>query len=123
MMRSDKLNQILQELKAREPIFHRREFGTSRAALLEMTIDDFWEVGASGKTYFRESAIEILLERYKSPKPHDWPCDEFAIHELGPDNYLLTYILTEPDRRTRRSTIWRNVAGVWKIVYHQGTIM
>lgn len=36
---------IMKELIKREPIFHRLEFGTSRAALETMTHDEFWEVG------------------------------------------------------------------------------
>ena len=38
---------VLEELKRREPIFHRRELGTTRADFENMTMPDFWEVGAS----------------------------------------------------------------------------
>jgi hypothetical protein len=41
---------------------------------------------------------------------------------LGPEFYLLTYTLRQPDRLTRRSTIWRRTEdGDWQIVFHQGT--
>src|SRR5215813_1182527 len=42
---------ILAELSSREPIFHRPEFGTTRADFERMMADDFWEVGASGASY------------------------------------------------------------------------
>src|SRR4051812_35384628 len=95
---------ILNELRAREPIFHRREFGTSREALLKMTADDFWEIGASGRIYRRDSAIENLLKRYKAgPEPHDWPCEDFVLRKLAENLYQLNYTLKEPGRvDTRR---------------------
>ena len=113
--------QLLEALKAREPIFHRWEFGTSREALENMTVPDFWEIGASGKIYTREYVIETLLERYKDPEPHDWPCRNFVLNKLSDGLFLLSYTLVEPDRCTRRSTIWKRDSDQWAIVFHQGT--
>ncbi|MGO6788642.1 hypothetical protein ACCS70_16045 [Rhizobium ruizarguesonis] len=45
------LETILDELRQREPIFHRRAFGTSRDDLDSMTAEDFFEIGASGRIY------------------------------------------------------------------------
>jgi hypothetical protein len=117
------MRELLNELRAREPIFHRREFGTSRDELLAMTDEDFWEIGASGKVYTRQFVIENLLERYKLPEPHDWPCEDFSIREIAENVYQLSYILIEPDRRTRRTTLWKRTSDGWKIVFHQGTVM
>ena len=114
---------VLEALKAREPIFHRREFGTSREALEAMTVPEFWEIGASGKTYEREYVISNLLERYQVPEPHDWLCRDFKLRQLSAELFLLTYILDEPDRCTRRSTIWKRESDEWKIVFHQGTVV
>lgn len=116
------LDHILQELAAREPIFHRRQFGTSRADLERMTDDKFWEIGASGKVYRRDVVIDTLIARYESgPEPHDWPCRDFTITVLADGLYHLSYMLEEPNRITRRSTIWRLAGEDWKIVFHQGT--
>ncbi len=41
-----KLLGVLAELRRREPIFHRPEFGATRAEFESMVDDDFWEVGA-----------------------------------------------------------------------------
>src|SRR5579883_2763275 len=41
------------ELRNREPIFHRPELGTARVDFERMTVEDFWEVGASGRCYSR----------------------------------------------------------------------
>src|SRR3954447_25922850 len=58
---------VLDELVAREPLFHRTERGTSRAAFEAMTADDFWEVGASGARYDREFVWTVLQRRYAVP--------------------------------------------------------
>ena len=52
---SDKLIEVLAELMAREPLFHRKELGISRMDFQAMTAPDFWEVGALGKVYDFES--------------------------------------------------------------------
>lgn len=116
------MDEVLNELSAREPIFHRREFGTSRADLERMTDDAFWEIGASGNIYQRAYVIETLLARYeKGPEPHDWPCRDFSITALAESLFLLSYTLQEPQRVTRRTTLWRRTDEGWKIVFHQGT--
>jgi hypothetical protein len=121
MMPSD---MILNELRRREPIFHRREYGTARAELEQMTDRSFWEIGASGKVYQRDYVINTMLKRYaEGPEPHDWPCRDFSILQVGQDTYLVSYTLDEPDRTSKRSTIWRKTRNVWQIVFHQGTVV
>ena len=122
-MKIDELDLILEDLKAREPIFHRREFGTSRNALERMTALDFWEIGASGRAYSREFVISTLLIRYQSPEPHDWPCRDFKLRQLADDLYQLSYILNEPERSSRRTTNWKRQGDQWIILFHQGTLM
>ena len=115
---------VLAELEAREPIFHRPELGTTRADFERMVMEDFWEVGASGKRYSRQVVLDALEERHKQPVKETWETSDFQCRELGPDVYLLTYTLRqEPDRLTRRSTIWRRTPDGWKIAFHQGTVV
>lgn len=120
-MSTSALDLILAELSAREPIFHRREHGTSREALLDMTSEDFWEIGASGKPYSRDFVIRTLLERYRENEEADFSCSEFRIRQLAEDLYQLNYLLRQPGRLTQRTTLWRRNGGRWKIVFHQGT--
>lgn len=117
------LDAVLAELSAREPIFHCREYGTSREALLDMTADDFWEIGASGQIYSRSSVVETLLERYRAQEEDTFSCSEFRIRQLADDLYQLSYLLQQPGRLTRRTTLWRKSDGKWKIVFHQGTLV
>lgn len=114
---------IQQELVAREPIFHRPEHGTTRAAFEAMTVEDFWEVGASGRRYGRQYVLDILEQRYAEPHEDEWQADDFYCQELAPENYLLTYTLQQGPRITRRSTIWRRTPSGWVIVFHQGTMV
>ncbi len=120
------MSQILEELKMREPIFHHPDkFGKSKQDIEAQMCDEFFEVGASGNVYTRKIVIETLLERYNDPDYQDlWETKDFKLLEIAPDNYLLTYTLIQNNTRmTKRSTIWRRVKGIWKIIYHQGTVV
>jgi hypothetical protein len=124
-MRVDaELADVLSELAAREPIFHRPEFGTSRADFEKMTEPEFWEVGASGRRYSREVVLDELEKRHAMPHADVWETSDFRCQRLGEGVYLLTYTLLQAGvRLTRRSTIWRKTDEGWKIVFHQGTIV
>ena len=114
---------VLKELTQREPIFHRPEFGTTRADFESMTEPEFWEVGASGRRYSREYVLDELEKRNAEQAEDAWQTRDFHCLEIAADNYLLTYTLIQGTRVTRRSTIWRRTARGWKILYHQGTIV
>jgi hypothetical protein len=118
-----KLLDVLAELRRREPIFHRPEFGTTRGELETMVDGDFWEVGASGRRYTRKYALEVLEKRTATPDEDLWETTDFRCQELAADLYLLTYTLRQGERITRRSTIWRRSTEGWKVVFHQGTIV
>jgi hypothetical protein len=115
---------VLAELSKREPIFHRPEFGTTRADFEKMTVEDFWEVGASGRRYSRAHILDELERRYAAPHDDEWECSAFHCRKLADDIFLLTYtLLQNRERRTRRATLWQRTSEGWKIVYHQGTIV
>ena len=115
---------VLAELRRREPIFHSQEFGTCSSDFERSTAIDYWEVGASGRRYSRAF---ILNELYpQAPAFADalgWETRDHALRQLGPDTYLMTYVLQQGDRLTRRATIWRRTIDGWCVLYHQGTIV
>jgi hypothetical protein len=123
LITQSRLLTILEQLRDREPIFHRPELGTTRADFEAMTEPDFWEVGASGRRYSRQYVLDVLEERYRQPVEDDWQTSDFHCREIAADNYLLTYTLQQGARTTRRATLWRHTAQGWKIVYHQGTLV
>jgi hypothetical protein len=117
---------ILTELQLREPIFHRRELGTTRADFEAITASDFWEVGASGEVYSRERVWASLERRYGDPDywaGDSWETSDFLCRQLTPNAYLLTYTLRQQERVTRRLTVWKRSGDAWEIVYHQGTVV
>jgi hypothetical protein len=120
------LPDVLTELQRREPIFHRRELGTTRADFEAITSTDFWEVGASGEVYSREQVWASLERRYADPDywaGDSWETSDFLCRQLTPNAYLLTYRLRQRERVTRRLTIWKRSGDAWEIVYHQGTVV
>jgi len=115
---------VLEELKLREPIFHTREFGLTRAERERVVAPEYWETGASGRRYSREFILKTLEEN----PPVDsmaagWQSCDHAVRRLGPDTYLFTYTLRQGERVTRRMTIWQSAPAGWRILYHQGTIV
>jgi hypothetical protein len=114
---------VLEELKRREPIFHRPEWGTTRGDFDNMTDAAFWEVGASGRRYSREFILDTLENRALQGYEDLWETLDFRCLEIAPDNYLVTYTLLQGARVTRRATLWRRMSSGWKILYHQGTVV
>ena len=115
---------ILEELKAREPIFHRAELGTTRADFESMMHSGFWEIGASGRRYSREYILAELERRQQHPTEDPWETSGFHCRRLAPDLYLLTYTLIQNKiRKTRRTTLWQYTEVGWKILFHQGTMI
>jgi hypothetical protein len=114
---------ILEELRAREPICHRPELGTTRADFEAQLAEDFWEVGASGRRYSRELVLDTLEERWSRPHDDPWETSDFHCREVGRDTYALTYTLRQKQRVTRRLTIWRKAQGRWSALFHQGTVV
>ena len=111
----------LPQLQAREPLFHRPEFGTTRADFARMVVDDYWEVGASGRRYDLAFVLDVLERRHAAPHDDPWDTSGFECRALGGDAFLLTYVLRQAQRTTRRATVWRLCDDGWKALYHQGT--
>ena len=118
------LVQVLAELSRREPLFHRPELGTSRTDFERMTVEEFWEIGASGRRYSRDFVLDELEKRFAVPREDIWETRDFHCVRIATDVYLLTYTLVQNGTRvTRRSTVWRKIDRDWKAVFHQGTLV
>lgn len=115
---------IIKDLEDLEPIFHTRMFGTTLRDFEDRMVEDYWEIGASGR---RWSRAEILAELAGRPliwaDQSGWRCSEHAVIDLGGDVHLFTYRLEQGERLSRRATIWRRNSGFWQILYHQGTLL
>jgi hypothetical protein len=121
---SPELLPILEELRLREPIFHTLAFAASPAEYERATALEYWEVGASGRRYSRDF---ILRQLYTTQPPLadalGWQSWDHAVRRLGADTFLITYVLRQGDRLTRRATIWEHSPEGWRVLFHQGTVV
>ena len=106
----------------REPIFHGSAWPRTRAEIERLVTGDFWEVGASGAVYTREHVLDVLPGS-ADEMDSSWRVDDLKCRELADGAIAVTYILHQPDRVTRRLTIWCQRDGQWRVAYHQGTIV
>jgi hypothetical protein len=118
---SREFSAVMDDLEAREPLFHRPERGTTREAFDALTAEDFWEVGASGARYDREFVWTVLQQRYGEGESDEWSIDDFMCRRLRTDVYLVTYRLRQRERLSRRATIWERGDDDWRAIYHQGS--
>jgi hypothetical protein len=124
LTQAPELEGVLAELSRLEPIFHWPHSEMRRANLEQMTAEDFWEVGASGRRYAREFVFGVLEQRRTAPQANVWEITDLHCRMLAGEVYLLTYTLLQDNvRLTRRATIWERTPEGWKIVYHQGTVV
>jgi hypothetical protein len=125
-MESDGERPIADELRSREPIFHRTEHGTSRADWEAMTDPAFWEVGASGNVYARAEVLDTVVKRFADAEydPMDGlEVEHFTVRRLDGVAWLATYLLHQGPRITRRASVWRRDGAGWLLLYHQGTVV
>ena len=118
-----RLDAVLEELKAREPIFHTPQFASTRADYDALLDADYYEIGASGRRYARQFVLDLVSMRPPHPDELTWVTDEFHCREIAAGNYLLTYTLRQGARVSRRATLWRRTPSGWTILYHQGTLV
>jgi hypothetical protein len=79
-------------------LFRHRELVNSRESFDRETADDFWEVGASGSVYDRDTVRREILARLEDQPEdemvsEDWCTEEHRVRELAADTYLFTYVL------------------------------
>jgi hypothetical protein len=123
---------ILAQLTAREPIFHRLEHLEgrlpTRADFEVMAAPGFFEIGASGRVYTRDFILDTLEQRHRTPgsEPDLWNASDFRLRRLSTDTWLISYLLEQQlpsgPRLTRRSTLWQQTSRGWQILFHQGTL-
>jgi glyoxylase I family protein len=95
----------------------------SAAEVAMLLADDFVEIGGSGRLHDKQSIIEELSTE-TTPLI---TISEFRMTILAPDIALVTYHAVfhahdeVPTKHSLRSSIWKNVGGAWKMIFHQGT--
>lgn len=91
----------------------------SKPLIDELLDPDFVEIGASGRLWSRAETLHALAdERAGDPVT----ISEMDASEVGAGIVLLRYVSDRGARRSRRSSLWRQSDGRWRIVFHQGTL-
>ena len=98
----------------------RADVRSDALALDQLLAPSFHEIGQSGRHWNRGEIIQGLVAS-SSDESKAINLDERKAEWLGPGLVLLTYRLGFGDSRSRRSSIWKLVAGTPVIVFHQGT--
>ncbi|MCI4605913.1 DUF4440 domain-containing protein [Pseudomonas fluorescens] len=89
------------------------------AQLSQLLSDDFFEFGASGNVWGSKAEIMTgLLDEGFCARS----MTGFAVNVLGEGVALVTYRgYREGVGHSLRSSVWREEAGQWRMVFHQGT--
>lgn len=90
--------------------------GDSRT-LPDLIADDFFEFGASGRTWTATQVRGALV----SEPARDVPMEDFAVARIAASVALVTYRSRDP-RHAKRSSIWVRRKGRWVMCFHQGTL-
>ncbi|MGG5173802.1 RNase H family protein [Pseudarthrobacter sp. J1763] len=83
---------------------------------------DFEEIGASGRLWSRDAMITSL----EAEAPGQMSFELLSAELLNPTTVLVTYRTQSRDQgravAALRSSIWLQVAGQWRLRFHQGTV-
>lgn len=95
----------------------------STARLIELLSERFVEIGQSGNKFGLDEVIRDL------PKEQGWSAEisDIEFRMLSDDIAQLLYTAVirgngdRPASHSKRSSIWGNESGVWRMLFHQGT--
>lgn len=82
--------------------------------------DDFREFGSSGRVYDKSMMIDMMMREDRGGQP-DVVIREFRVTSVVPDATLVTYRTVGASGQVRRSSIWVQQEGRWRLIFHQGT--
>jgi hypothetical protein len=94
----------------------------SAAELEKLLHPDFYEFGASGRTWDRSGTILALTG--DRPPAEDAPATAAGITgiRLADDVVHVTYLSRRDQRSSHRSSIWLRTGAGWRLYFHQGTL-
>lgn len=88
--------------------------------LVDLLADEFVEFGSSGRIYNKADLVSTL----QAETPSTQTASSFELTELSPEVALLTYrvhLHCEPPVHTLRSSLWKQIGGRWRMIFHQAT--
>jgi hypothetical protein len=109
----------LQDFFDLETSLHKSAVRNSPDAASALLADSFIEFGSSGTVWNKSSIVESM--RREGPQDRRIIVEDFVAQELASDVVLVTYRTLTANQSTLRSSVWKNMDGKWKMVFHQGT--
>ncbi len=99
----------------------RRVMGYAEDDMRALLADDFVEFGSAGGVYTRQDQLAFARSGEGVGIRH--VVRDFQVRPLAPGVALATYRTERlgDNRRARRSSIWVQADGGWKMAFHQGT--
>jgi hypothetical protein len=111
---------LAQHLRELEESLLQPDVRKSRT-LVDLLADEFVEFGSSGRIYNKADLVSTL----QAEAPSTQSASGFKLIELSPEVALLTYRIHlhgEPPVHTLRSSLWKQIGGRWRMVFHQATL-
>ncbi len=115
-----KLQETLVE-KEKELLLSETRYSATR--LRELLSENFIEIGQSGNVFGLNEVLDSL------PKENGWSAKiydiEFRVITEDITQIFYTAIIYDSEDNnstySKRSSIWKNESGVWKMIFHQGS--
>lgn len=104
----------------------KSEVRKSAERINELLAEDFIEFTSSGNVAFYEVG-EVFQEKNDNTEL-DWEIKDFILRELSDKCVLAMYKVIKHDeideskKYSLRSSIWKDIDGHWKMIFHQGTL-
>ena len=115
--------QLIAKEKAIVDAQKKRDFAAVEAVLA----DDFREIGSSGRLFSKSD----ILDGIKESQIVDCSFEEFRFLPVDSTCVIVTYVTTatriqqgrEQTYRAYRSSTWVEQDGMWRMIFHQGTML
>jgi hypothetical protein len=82
--------------------------------------EGFKEIGSSGRVYDKTMMIDMMMREDRRGRG-DVVIRDFRAIPLAPDCTLVTYRTVGASAQVRRSSVWVQQDGRWRLIFHQGT--
>ena len=109
---------LVQAIQNLEEQLLKPEVRANPTRVSELLADDFFEIGASGRTFDKVAIVQSLSnDAGQQPK---WTIADFQLVPLNDTFVQARYRILESG--TLRSSLWRKENNGWVMFFHQGTI-
>lgn len=115
--------EVLARIRGLERELHTTACRSDEDRLRELLAPDFAEIGASGRRWDRETVLELLRRETADPAAGTIEMTGLSARALAPGVVQVFWDSDRNGRRARRTSIWCERHGGWRLVYHQGTLL